>query len=75
MPKPSERIKEIAEQMVEDHGKCSQCGFGHHKPVYQQYLQEATFNYLDEEYKRNQPVEITCSCGDSEYCGIHSHLV
>lgn len=67
--KPSERIQEIAENLVIEHTKtCTTCNITHHKPTYQQYLQEATFQYLDEEYEKNNSKCFCKKVGCEENC-------
>lgn len=54
--KPSERIREII-----DHIDLAETN----------PLPRAILQYLDEEYEKNQPTKLTCTCGSSEYCGVH----
>jgi len=51
--KPSQRIKEIAEQLVEEHKKeCTTCNITHHPPTRVNMWEDAVQNYLDEEYEK-----------------------
>ena len=53
MKKPSERIEEIAEQMVNDHKAiCTSCGSSHHPPTSYNYRETAIIQYLEEEWEK-----------------------
>lgn len=53
--KPSERIKEIAEQMVKTHEEtCIECNRTHYPPTPFDYQNNALVQYLDEQWKQEQ---------------------
>ena len=62
--KPSERINEIADELIESHKKsCNECGFNHHLPTRTHMFNDALLAFLDEEYERN---EVITSSNDKE---------
>lgn len=67
--KPSERIIEIAEQMVEEHKQdCKVCGFVHEFPTFHQYQFQALIKYLDEEYEnKKSPIVSVPDISDTHY--------
>lgn len=56
--KPSERIREISNELIEEHCRdCRLCGTVHHKPTVAEMFPDAITRYLDELDEQGRLIE------------------